>query len=331
MTCTPRNRSLAALLILLVIGSILLSGCEIIQSELPPVGNIYVSAFDQSGMEISGGRIYLDGVERAEPIPYLLENIDIGGHTLLVESEDYYDSEFQINVDRNETSYATFTLTPAPDGFLNASSNPNGVTILVDRRSLSVVTPNLFSDANSGQRTISAFMDGYKTLEPSLITLTISPDDTVQADFVLEAGVAGSQVGDIAFDFTLQDDFDVQRSLHEYRGYIVLLTFFFSDCQPCMEEFPIIDEIYTEYASQGVRVLGIDYMFGDTLEDVKGVRDGLNIHFNLLLDYSAIVTMNYSITSFPTNIVIGPGGDIIAHLGEITYSELTEIFDDIIY
>ena len=163
------------------------------------------------------------------------------------------------------------------------------------------------------------------------MSLVVDPDDTASAEFQLQQGAAGSYVGQIAIDFTLEDDFAADISLHNYRGRIVILSFFFSRCQPCMAEFPEIEEIYQEYANHGVRVLGIDTMwFGEQLADVQNVRSSLGLTFNLLLDYGAVVTQQYSIAGCPTNIIIDRGGEIVSRLGSTSYSELAGILDGLL-
>jgi len=111
-----------------------------------------------------------------------------------------------------------------------------------------------------------------------------------------------------------------------------MLTFFFSTCQPCLEEFPEIEEAYQAYSQYGVVILGIDPMYSDNIDDVHSVRTGLNLSFKLLLDYGAAFTQQYVLMVFPTNIIIEPGGEINTRFENqvISYEILSEIFDGIL-
>ncbi len=170
------------------------------------------------------------------------------------------------------------------------------------------------------------------TQTPALISIAVDPSDTASASFNLQAGTIGNDAGDIAIDFTLEDDFGNWISLHDYRGHIVLLTFFYEACSGCNQEFPEIQQVYEDYLPHGVQVLGIDPMFFDDLESVHNVRNAHELTFKLLLDWDADYSgpNNYGVLVYPTNIVVGPGGDIAARMTGTSYEELSDIFDGIL-
>lgn len=309
--------------------SALLIGCEIIPKNIPK-GSIAVAASDTTGMELIGATIFLDGVERGETTPDTLENVPVGQHLVKVKARSFEADEKEVDVLENEIVPLQFALLPAQVGNLEVSSSPEGAWIVVDLEYTGETTAHVFTSIESGLRQISTFLDGYKTLAPELVSVIVDPEDTVSASFLLQPGTLGANVSNIAIDFTLEDDYDNLVSLHNYRGYVVLLTFFFKDCQPCMAEFPIIQDLFEDYTPYGVQVLGIDLMYLDDLEDVQNVRNSLGLSFKLLLDYGAVYTQQCGIIAYPTNIVVAPGGDIVARLGSITYDELATIFDGIL-
>jgi thiol-disulfide isomerase/thioredoxin len=47
-------------------------------------------------------------------------------------------------------------------------------------------------------------------------------------------------------------------SLADHRGKPLLVTFWATWCEPCRDEFPIINQLARDYASKGLTVLGID-------------------------------------------------------------------------
>lgn len=298
------------------------------------MGKISVSAFDTTDsepIELIGGTIYLDDAIRNETMPTILNNIPIGQHGVRVKVAGYDAAEKDIEVVENMIAYATFYLERAETGLLEVTSTPAGAGIIIDLELQNETTPFSYDDIEVGNRNVSVFLDGYKTLVPAMqIPTVIDRETPVSVSFQLQQGNPGGSEGDIAFDFTLEDDYDNLISLHNYRGYIVLLTFFFRSCQGCMDEFPYIEAIYQDYSPYGVQVMGIDPMFFDNLEDVQFVRSELELTFRLLLDWGAVTTGQNGITQYPTNIVVGSGGNIVARLANITYDNLADILDGLL-
>ena len=308
------------------------SSCTIIESEETAVGSIFVSSFDTTGAEITGAKIYLNGIERSESTPATLENIPVGSQSIKVKKPGFTEEIQSVNVILDQIESVSFTLFPAAPGFLEVISDPPAALILIDGQSTGQYTPFLFDAVESGSRNISVFLDGYTTLSPSLQTFVVDPSDTASASFNLQSGTPGFDEGKIAYDFTLIDDYGNETSLHQYRGQIVMLSFFFSTCQPCLEEFPEIEEAFQHYAEMGVVVLGIDPMFSDELSDVQNVRSGLDLSFKLLLDFNAVVNQQYQLQVFPTNIIIEPSGVIHTRFENqlLTFDILSEVFDEIL-
>lgn len=48
-----------------------------------------------------------------------------------------------------------------------------------------------------------------------------------------------------------------QKLLDDYRGQPLLVTFWATWCEPCRDEYPMINELAKRYSSQGLRVIGI--------------------------------------------------------------------------
>ncbi len=307
------------------------SSCQIEGMLEEPAGSIFVAAFDTTGTEITGGEIFLDGVTSNQVTPDTLENVPVGDHTVRVEATGYESAETEVTVNENELTEVSLTLSLADVGLLEVSSEPAGALIIIDQQSTGQFTPFSFTSVAVGPREVSVFMDGYKTLSPALQTPVVTdPQTEVSVSFQLQAGYPGHQEGDIAYDFTLEDDFGNQVSLHNYRGRVVILSYFFKDCPNCIAEFPEIEQIYQDYLPYGVQVLGIDPMFFDDLEDVQFVRNELGLSFKLLLDWGSLTTTDYGVIAYPTNFVIAQGGDIAARLLSVNYEILADILNDLL-
>jgi thiol-disulfide isomerase/thioredoxin len=49
-----------------------------------------------------------------------------------------------------------------------------------------------------------------------------------------------------------------QKMLSRYRGKPVLVTFWATWCEPCRDEYPMLNELAKQYAPQGLQVVGVN-------------------------------------------------------------------------
>jgi thiol-disulfide isomerase/thioredoxin len=48
-----------------------------------------------------------------------------------------------------------------------------------------------------------------------------------------------------------------QRLLEQYRGKALLVNFWATWCEPCRDEYPLLNELAKQYAPQGLKVVGV--------------------------------------------------------------------------
>src|ERR1700674_3110983 len=48
-----------------------------------------------------------------------------------------------------------------------------------------------------------------------------------------------------------------QELVEQYRGKPLLVTFWATWCEPCRDEYPMLNELAKEYASKGLHVVGV--------------------------------------------------------------------------
>src|SRR5271154_1529350 len=48
------------------------------------------------------------------------------------------------------------------------------------------------------------------------------------------------------------------KILQQYRGQALLVTFWATWCEPCRDEYPMLNELAKEYAPKGLKVVGIN-------------------------------------------------------------------------
>ncbi len=50
-----------------------------------------------------------------------------------------------------------------------------------------------------------------------------------------------------------------QKILQHYKGKPLLVTFWATWCEPCRDEYPMLNELAKEYAPKGLQVVGVDF------------------------------------------------------------------------
>ena len=144
------------------------------------------------------------------------------------------------------------------------------------------------------------------------------------------------RVGAQAADFTKKTLDGQEVSLSQWRGKYVLLDFWGSWCGPCRASHPHLKELYQKYKDDVVFVGVADEQSKD-LEQARASwkkaiqEDGLT--WTQILNNEGREEYNlvalYNVTAFPTKILIGPDGKIVARWsgGSSTPDEkLKEIF-----
>ena len=133
------------------------------------------------------------------------------------------------------------------------------------------------------------------------------------------------KVGDVVSDFTLQSYDGGMISLFDYSGDVVLLTFWWFGCPPCVDEAPNIQtELWEKYKDRNFQVLSIGV--GESLDNAA-LWVGLFLITHLVVIDEGSVFDSYSPASiFPHNSIIGSDGRLL-------YSEIAfdlETLDEII-
>ncbi|MEK9133990.1 MAG: TlpA disulfide reductase family protein, partial [Pseudomonadota bacterium] len=58
-------------------------------------------------------------------------------------------------------------------------------------------------------------------------------------------------------DFTLPDLEGKKRSLHEWRGKVIVLNFWATWCPPCREEIPLFISLQKKHPADDLQVIGV--------------------------------------------------------------------------
>lgn len=109
-------------------------------------------------------------------------------------------------------------------------------------------------------------------------------------------------------NFTLTDLTGNQVSLTDFWGKWVILDFWGSWCSPCLKGMPELKDIYETYSGK-IEIIGVDC--NDTRESWINAVTRLELPWvQLIQTESDNVTSAYSVTAYPTKVVIDPTGKI---------------------
>ncbi|MDD4903108.1 MAG: redoxin domain-containing protein [Candidatus Bipolaricaulis sp.] len=151
-------------------------------------------------------------------------------------------------------------------------------------------------------------------------TLTVTDDRGEQGAAVrmIDVRVAsvtpavGLAVGDLAPDFTLPElSNGADVNLASFRGYVVLLDFWASQCTPCRTSMPHLEVLRKEFADQGLIVLAVNL---DASEGTarEFVEEGGYGEFVVVRDAREAVKALYGVDGIPYTFVIDRQG-VIRH------------------
>ncbi|KAF2329090.1 TlpA family protein disulfide reductase [Flavobacterium daemonense] len=90
-----------------------------------------------------------------------------------------------------------------------------------------------------------------------------------------------------------------------------LIDFWFSRCRPCLEQMPLLKEIYSNYNSKGFNILGISTDKTVNLEIWKKRIIEKEIPWQNYLDENAVLATNEKIFSYPTNFLLDKNGKVL--------------------
>jgi len=112
-------------------------------------------------------------------------------------------------------------------------------------------------------------------------------------------------------EFSLKDLEGRERSLHEFRGSVLLVHFWASWCDPCKKEFPALSALATEFAPKGLVVLGVAE---DSRSRVEKFLEENKADFPVLFDQYGSVMRDYRVSLIPVTVIIGRDGSIVGSL-----------------
>lgn len=153
-----------------------------------------------------------------------------------------------------------------------------------------------------------------KRLFVSIVILFLSGGWVVYSHFhfpvVQMENLEAPQKGFQSPTFSLYGLDGTAHSLSEYRGRPVIVNFWASWCTPCVKEMPTLQNVYADYSSEGLVMLGVNMTWQDTKTEIGKFIEKRGITFPVLLDSQGTVSQLYRVQALPTTFFIGVDGRI---------------------
>lgn len=105
--------------------------------------------------------------------------------------------------------------------------------------------------------------------------------------------------------------------LSDYRGKIVIVTFWASWCSPCRKELPVLGSIQQQATRDKLVVFAVDWREDEQrFWQIKSAFAQHRVDLTLLSDDSGYIGHQYDVDAIPHMVIIGRDGRITAiHIG----------------
>ena len=134
----------------------------------------------------------------------------------------------------------------------------------------------------------------------SLTNVDSMVGDTIYNSLKWQNCVMDKQVPDIEFTTITGKAFELEK----LKGRVVVINFWFTACQPCIEEIPALNRLVKEYKNKDVIFFGITYDSYKTLKSEFLTK--YKFDFNIVCDEKSITEMFSA--GYPTTYIIDKKG-----------------------
>ena len=118
----------------------------------------------------------------------------------------------------------------------------------------------------------------------------------------------------------LQDLEGRAHRLQDYRGRVVMVSFWATWCEPCREEMPSMERLRA--ALDGKRFVLLAVNLAEPESRIRKFLDGMPVKFPVLLDRDAAASKAWQARMLPATYIVAPDGTIrYRHLGERDWSK----------
>jgi peroxiredoxin len=105
-----------------------------------------------------------------------------------------------------------------------------------------------------------------------------------------------------------------QIALKDLIGKPVIVTFWATDCPPCVEEIPDLIKLYNQYHESGLEIIAVAMDF-DPPNHVIDMTNDKHLPYKVALDLTSEVALAFGGVMFtPSTFLIAPDGSVIKKL-----------------
>ena len=99
--------------------------------------------------------------------------------------------------------------------------------------------------------------------------------------------------------------------LSDYRGKVVLVDFWATNCPPCLEEFPKMKQLYAEHHQKGFEIVGVS--LDENPEEVKSFQTNWNLPWRLVVTPAKIRQLRdrYKVLTIPSVYLLDKQGRVV--------------------
>lgn len=110
-------------------------------------------------------------------------------------------------------------------------------------------------------------------------------------------------------DLTLVDVEGKSQKLSDYKGQVVLVTFWAQWCAPCLVELPTFAELHQKYDQKGFKVLAVNVDEGSVGKDfARELWKQKNFKYMSFFDEAKVAAEEFAVEVLPANFVIDRKG-----------------------
>jgi peroxiredoxin len=129
------------------------------------------------------------------------------------------------------------------------------------------------------------------------------------ASLVQAAGLRAVDEPQPATDFQLSDLDEQLLRLQDQRGKVVLLNFWATWCHPCLQEMPLMEQLYQALRQRPFVMWAV--AMKEDREKVAPFMDKHHFQFTALLDRDGAVSARYKLRGLPTTYLIDCHGNTV--------------------
>jgi thiol-disulfide isomerase/thioredoxin/outer membrane lipoprotein-sorting protein len=165
-------------------------------------------------------------------------------------------------------------------------------------------------------------------IDEALFTFTPPPGAAEVKELKLAGPVAAKPelTGKPASAFEVQSMEGKTFSLAALKGKVVLLDFWATWCLPCRRSMPALDKIALDFKDSGLVILGVNS--GEDREVVDAFLKKTPLGYPAVLSGESGILEAYRVTAYPTFVLIGRDGKIVANeIGFRDEDQLRQMID----